>query len=53
MVEGGPDVETVVRPKVPGFACIGLVMDENLAFEWAEWGGILAVGTVEVLPSGD
>ena len=53
MVEGGDDVETVARPEVSGLVRIGIVMDENLAAEWAEWGGILAMGTVEVFPSGD
>ena len=33
VLEGGADVETVACPKVPGFARIGIVMDENLASE--------------------
>ena len=53
VVEGGADVETVACPKVPGLACIWIVMNENLAAEWAEWGGIVAVGDVEVFPSGE
>ena len=47
-MEGGAGVETVACPKVPGLARIGIVMDENLSAEWAKWGGIVAMGTVEV-----
>ena len=53
VLEGGENVETITHPKVPGFAPIGIVMDENLAAERAEWSGIVAVGTVEIFPIGD
>ena len=53
VVEGGADVENVASPKFPGLACIGIVMNKNLAAEWAECGGIVAVGGVEVFPSGE
>ena len=50
VVQGWSNVITWPCVEVPGVACAGLVVDEDLAASRANWCGIIVEGPIEVFP---
>ena len=49
-MEGQSDVETFLCTEVPGVACAGLVVNEDLAAHRANRSGIIVEWPIEVFP---
>ena len=53
VVQGWSNVITWPCMEVPGVACAGLVVDEDLAAHRANWSGVVVEWAIEELPGGD
>ena len=52
MLQGGADVEAVTGAEGPGESGGGLGVDEDVAADGAEGGGVEVEGAIELLPCG-
>ena len=53
MFEGWANGEALLRVEFPGFAVVGIGMDENHAAKGAIWSGVVIESSIEVLPGGE